>query len=152
MHGTICGYMEEVVDNIALHELYTSVRKWTYRSCSQGVVSNLAELLADSGGDLDRAERWASVAADNALHTYRTVIPRSIGNKTPTYGRTMAAIIKESESTKQFYTKETEMLLDIIVMGEEHLELTAWRWDILWLAYCNYVKRTAEPAISSALT
>jgi hypothetical protein len=34
----------------------------------QGIVSDLA-LLAESGGDLDRAERWASVAADN-LRSY----------------------------------------------------------------------------------
>jgi hypothetical protein len=50
--------------------MYTSVRRMDLQILLQGVVSNLAELLADSGGDLDRAERWASVAADNALHTY----------------------------------------------------------------------------------
>jgi hypothetical protein len=35
----------------------------------QGIVSKMAKLLAESGGDLDRAERWASVAADNAYAT-----------------------------------------------------------------------------------
>jgi hypothetical protein len=36
-------------------------------------LSRDGDLLADSGGDLDKAERWASVAADNYARTYVTV-------------------------------------------------------------------------------
>jgi hypothetical protein len=37
--------------------------------CAQDIVAEIARLPAESGGDLDRAERWASVAADN-LRSY----------------------------------------------------------------------------------
>jgi hypothetical protein len=47
----------------------------------QGIVSKIAELLAKSGGSLDRAERWASVAADNLRSYVRAVILSSIGTK-----------------------------------------------------------------------
>jgi hypothetical protein len=47
----------------------------------QGIVSKMAELLAKSGGSLDRAERWASVAADNLRSYVRDSDPKHIGTK-----------------------------------------------------------------------
>jgi hypothetical protein len=58
-----------------LEEMYTRIceENGPADPVLQGVVSEMA-LLAESGGDLDRAERWASVAADNLRSTYATVI------------------------------------------------------------------------------
>jgi hypothetical protein len=60
-----------VDERIALHEeMYTRIceENGPADPVLQGIVSKMAGLLAESGGDLDRAERWASVA-DN-LRSY----------------------------------------------------------------------------------
>jgi hypothetical protein len=51
-----------------LEEMYTRIceENGPADPVLQGIVST-GVLLAESGGDLDRAERWASVAADNLL-------------------------------------------------------------------------------------
>jgi hypothetical protein len=64
-----------VDESIALlEEMYTRICEENGQILCSGVVSNLAGLLADSGGDLDRAGRWASVLLITYAHTYETVI------------------------------------------------------------------------------
>jgi hypothetical protein len=60
-------------------EMYNaSVRRMGLQILLQGIVSDW-RVASKSGGDLDRAERWASVAADNHAHTYVTVILSILG-------------------------------------------------------------------------
>jgi hypothetical protein len=59
---------------------HASVRRMACRSCAQGIVSRW-RLLAESGGDLDRAERWASVAADNLRSYVRDSDPAVLGRR-----------------------------------------------------------------------
>jgi hypothetical protein len=74
-------------------------------------LSRLWRLLAESGGDLDRAERWLQWLQITYAHTYVTVIP-SIGKKAVDWSGYMAAIIRRlrAKSTAALY-QEAEVLL-----------------------------------------
>jgi hypothetical protein len=62
---------KHVDERIILEEMYTRIceENGPADPVLQGVVSRWRAVVTASGGDLDRAERWASVAADN-LRSY----------------------------------------------------------------------------------
>jgi hypothetical protein len=56
-----------VDENRLYEEMYIRICEETAcRSCARWVLSG-AGVVTESGGDLDRAERWASVATDNPM-------------------------------------------------------------------------------------
>jgi hypothetical protein len=90
----------------------------------QGVVSDMAWYLAESGKDLDRAEQWASRAADNLRSYVRDSDPVGYwgaGGYLATCP--MAVIIKKTKSEERkaaVYQEAEELLSDIISKSEEH--------------------------------
>jgi hypothetical protein len=75
-----------------------SVRRMDLQILRSKALSRLGGLLAP-GGDLDRAERWASVATDNLRSYVRDSDPFQYWKKAVTSQyATMAAIIERTES------------------------------------------------------
>jgi hypothetical protein len=90
----------------------------------QSVVSDMAFMLAEWGNDLDRAEHWAEVAADNLRSYVRDSDPCKYwdaGCHVAT--NAMALIIRKTASEERkaaLYQEAEGLLYDIISKSEEH--------------------------------
>jgi hypothetical protein len=117
--------------------------EWTCRSCAPRHCLEMAQLLADSGGDLKRSGGLQWLLTTYA-RTYVTVTLKYWQEGcNPAYY--MAAIIRrtESEEHKAALYQEAEGCW-MISLARARSTLS-WQHEVgyAWLAYCNYVKHTA---------
>jgi uncharacterized protein with ATP-grasp and redox domains len=87
-----------VDERIALFGVIASVRRMDLQILRSKALSRLGE-VASKIWDLDRAERWAAVAADNLRSYVRDSDPHKYWKKAASAASdTMAAIIERTES------------------------------------------------------
>jgi hypothetical protein len=138
-------------------EVYTRIceKNGPADAALQGVVSEMAYFLAQSGKDLERAEEWATRAASNLRSYVRDSDPITFWVEGCDLAHiTMMSIIAEiqsGESKAALYGEAEELLYDIISKSEEIFGADSFRvgFPLTCILNIRHVYCPVEPTISS---